>query len=281
MNENQNIQTKKIAENCLIKILSYLDKETMDKYYNNPNLEFNKIATCTDINNNIINKKISFLKNILTYYTLFDNERIYNIILARCIFYSMDPISKVRSTSCKIIAELIIYLYKRHYNKDKLLKLFEVYAMNKKYQQRINFIKICKHIILLDNLIYYDKLKELLFILTEKEKNYNVIISLAKAIKKVIITKNSVCGREPSLHYLCKKINDDSILTIKKTLIDVPLQNNIETDKFKNVKIPKGQVFTQDTSYFKEEFGIETKKKNLEQNNIINKDEDNENKFIN
>jgi hypothetical protein len=274
----ENSFTKKLAEKNLPKILSELDKETREKYFNNNNIGYNYIISNeTNLINKLNqNKKIEYLKNIVTYYTLYDNDIIYNNILPKCIYFSLDTIYKVRATSCKIIGEIILYLYKKDFKKDKLLKLIEVYAFNKKYKQRINFVKICKTILLVDDILYNEKLKELLFTIANKEKNLNVLIALAKSLKKLILTNNSKCGNESSIHYLCKKIDLGKCLTINNLFKNVNLQKNEKLEIVGN--IPEGDVFKLDNDYLKEEFKVETNMKKK----IININNDNEdNKFIN
>ena len=272
--------TRILAEKNLPKILSILDQETRDKYLNNKNLGYNNIISKE---NNIINKlnqnkKIEYLNNILSYFTLYDNDIIYNNILSKCIYLSFDRIYKVRTTSCKIIATIILYLYKKNYKKEKLLKLLEVYAFNKKTQQRINFVKISKSILFVDNILYNEKLKELLFALANKEINFNVLICMAKDLKKLVLAENSICGKESSIHYLCKKVNNGKCLTITNLFKDVTLQKNEKLEIVGN--IPEGDIFLHENIFFKEEFGIEVnKKKDNINKNIINENE--ENKYIN
>ena len=272
--------TKVMAEKNLPKILSNLDKEVIDRYNNNNNFGFNSIVTNdTAILNKLNkNKKIEYLKNILTYYTLYDNDTIYNDILSKCILFSMDSVYKVRTTSCKIMAELIIYLYHKDYKKDKLTKLFQAYAFNKKFKQRINFIKISKAILLKDDVMYIEKLKEILFTLANKEYNFDALVTMAKAFIKVVTEKDSKCREDTSVHYLCKKINTGNILSVTNLFKNVQLKRN---EKLEIVgSLPDGNVFTQDNTFFKEEFGVEVnKKKNSD--NIINNNNDEENKFIN
>ncbi len=272
--------TRILAEKNLPKILSILDQETRDKYLNNKNLGYNNIISKE---NNIINKlnqnkKIEYLNNILSYFTLYDNDIIYNNILSKCIYLSFDRIYKVRTTSCKIISTIILYLYKKNYKKEKLLKLLEVYAFNKKTQQRINFVKISKSILFVDNILYNEKLKELLFALANKELNFNVLICMAKDLKKLVLAEDSICGKESSIHYLCKKVNNGKCLTITNLFKDVTLQKNEKLEIVGN--IPEGDIFLHENIFFKEEFGIEVnKKKDNINKNIINENE--ENKYIN
>ena len=274
----ENSFTKKLAEKNLPKILSNLDQETRDQYSNNDNIGYNYIISNeTNLINKLNqNKKIEYLKNILTYYTLFDNDNIYNNILPKCIYFSLDTIYKVRTTSCKILGTIILYLYKKDFKKDKLLKLIETYAFNKKYKQRINFVKICKTILLVDDTLYNEKLKELLFTIANKEQNLNVLIALAKSLKKLILTENSKCGKESSIHYLCKKIDLGKCKTINNIFKDVNLQKNEKLEIVGN--IPEGEVFTFNNEYLKVEFKVEIDRKKK----IVNIDNDNEeNKFIN
>ena len=190
----------------------------------------------------------------------------------------MDSIYKVRTTSCKIMAELIMYLYHKDYKKDNLAKLFKAYAFNKKYKQRMNFIKISKAILLKDDTIYIEKLKEILFTLANKEYNFDVLVTMTKALIKVVTDKESKCREDTSVHYLCKKINTGKILSVTNLFKNVQLKKN---EKLEVVgSLPDGNVFTQDNTFFNEEFGVEVNKKK-NNDNIINIEGDEENKFIN
>ena len=277
--------TKILAEKNLPKILSILDQEIRKKYLIDDKYGYNNIILQETnlINKSGQKKKMEYIKNVLNYYTLFDNDIIYKNILPKLIYFSFDIIYKVRSTSSKIIGNIILYLYKKDYKKDKLLKLLETYAFNKQFQQRVNFIKICKPILLTDNILYNEKLKELLFTLGSKEKNFNVLIAMAKALKKLILSENSICGKESSIHYLCKRVDMSNCLSINNIFKNVKLQKNEKLEIVGN--IPEGQIFVIENEYFKEEFGVEIKNKKkikneniIKTDNIINKNEDN--KFI-
>jgi hypothetical protein len=211
--------------------------------------------------------------NILTYFTLYEKNYIYNDLLPKCIYFSFDRIYKVRSTSSKIIGILILHLYQKEYKKEKLFQILETYAFHKKMQQRINFVKICQSILLVDNTLYNEKLKNLLFTIAIKEYNFNVLIAMAKSLKKIVLKEDSVCGKESSIHYLCKKVDNGKISTIDNMFKDVTLQKN---EKLEEVgEIPEGEVYVKDNSFFKEEFDIEInmKKENIN-DNIINDNDD-------
>ena len=99
---------------------------------------------------------------------------------------------------------------------------------------------------------------------------------MAKSLKKLILTENSKCGNESSIHYLCKKIDLGKCISINNLFKNVNLQKN---DKLEIVgNIPEGEVFTLDNEYLKEEFKVEINR----EKKIINIKNDNEdNKFIN
>lgn len=284
--EGQSTYTKELAEKNIFKALSILDKETREEYIQKYNLGFNRILKEEEnmnymINNSVKNKKISYLKNILTFYKLYDNETIYKDILSKCVYFSTDSIYKVRSTSCKIISEIILYLYRTNYEKEKIIKLIGAYALNKKSIRRINFIKISKALLLNDNTLYETILKRLLFIIATKEQNSNVLIAMAKGLKKVVLTENSKCGFDAGVHYLCKKINNGKNMCISRIFRNVKL---IKSENIGNVgAIYEENMFVQNDSYFEKEFGITLRKKNCSQNNnLIEKNVINEeNKFIN
>ena len=284
--ENNNYFIKDLAEKHLYKILSILDKETREEYFNKYNIGFNSIIKSEQENNYLINsfiqnKKISYLKNISTFYQLYDNDTIYKDILSKCIYFSMDPIYKVRTTSCKIISEIILYLYKNNYEKEKIIKLIGSYALNKKSNQRISFIKISKYLLLTDTPLYETILKRLIYIISIKEQNANVLIALAKCLKKIVTNKNIKNANDPGIHFLCKKINNGKNMSISRIFRNVKIQNvqNIEGigDIFEE------NMFVQNDIYFEKEFGIQLRKKNSTnpENVSINNDKSKKDKFIN
>ena len=286
LENNNNYFIKDLAEKHLYKILSILDKETREEYFNKYNIGFNSIIKSEQENNYLINsfiqnKKISYLKNISTFYQLYDNDTIYKDILSKCIYFSMDPIYKVRTTSCKIISEIILYLYKNNYEKEKIIKLIGSYALNKKSNQRISFIKISKYLLLTDTPLYETILKRLIYIIAIKEQNANVLIALAKCLKKIVTNKNIKNANDPGIHFLCKKINNGKNMSISRIFRNVKIQNvqNIEGigDIFEE------NMFVQNDIYFEKEFGIQLRKKNSTnpENVNINNDKSKEDKFIN
>ena len=286
LENNNNYFIRDLAEKHLYKILSILDKETREEYFNKYNIGFNSIIKSELENNYLINsfiqnKKISYLKNISTFYQLYDNDTIYKDILSKCIYFSMDPIYKVRTTSCKIISEIILYLYKNNYEKEKIIKLIGSYALNKKSNQRISFIKISKYLLLTDTPLYETILKRLIYIIAIKEQNANVLIALAKCLKKIVTNKNIKNANDPGIHFLCKKINNGKNMSISRIFRNVKIQNvqNIEGigDIFEE------NMFVQNDIYFEKEFGIQLRKKNSTnpENVSINNDKSKEDKFIN
>ena len=276
-------EIKDLAEKYLYKILSILDKETREEYFNKYKIGFNSIIK-EDMNNNykinnrIQNRKIAYLKNILTYFKLYDNDTIYKDILSKCIYFSMDQIYKVRTTSCKIISEIILYLYQNNYQKEKIIKLLGSYALNKKSMQRISFIKISKALLLTDTNLYEIVLKRLLYILVIKEQNSNVLIALAKILKKIVVDKNAKNSNDLGIHYMCKKINNGKIMSISRIFRNVKIQKIEGIDGVGDIF--EENMFVQNNIFFEKEFGIQLRKKNCENSNIVN-DISKENKFIN
>ena len=274
---------KDLAEKHIYKVLSILDKETREEYFNKYNIGFNSIINEEIknnylINNYIQNKKIAYLKNILTFYQLYDMDTIYKDILSKCIYFSMDPIYKVRTTSCKIISEIITYLYQNNYEKEKIIKLIGSYALNKKSIQRISFIKISKVLLLQDSPLYEAVLKRLLYIIVTKEQNSNVLIALAKSLKKIISNKNVKYANDSGIHYLCKKLNSGKIMSVSRIFRNVKIQNVDNIEGVGNVY--EENMFVQNDIYFEKEFGIKLRKKNTKNPTVI-KENIKENKFIN
>ena len=283
LEQDESIYVKELAEKYLYKILSILDKEIRDEYFKKYNIGFNSILKEEEKNNflinaNIINKKISYLKNILTFFKIYDFDTIYKEILSKCVYFSLDPIYKVRTTSCKIISDIVLYLFQNNYEKEKLIKLIGAYALNKKSQQRISFTKISKRLLLVDKTLYETILKRLLYIIATKEKNLNVLIALAKCLKKIISDKNSKCLYEKGIHYLSKKINNGKNMCISRIFRYVKI---LKVDNIEGIgNVYEENMFVQNNIFFEKEFNFHLREKNNMNNNIIN-DKSNENKFIN
>ena len=272
---------RELAEKYLYKILSILDKETREEYFEKYDLGFNNILKEEEKNNfrvniHIQNKKISYLQNILTYFKLYDFNTIYKEILSKCVYFSLDPIYKVRTTACKTISDIVLYLYQNNFEKEKLIKLIGAYALNKKSTQRISFIKISKKLLIVDKAIYDVVLKRLLYIIATKEQNSNVLIALAKCLKKVISDKNAKCAYDNGIHYLCKKINNGKNMSISRIFRYVKI---LKADKIEGVgNVYEENMFVQNNTFFEKEFDFQIREKNS--GNIIINEDLKENKFI-
>ena len=253
--ESEDLSEKNIAVRNLPKILGLVSKEVKEKYLK----YFDAVSIFKDNagekirNFNFINwkNKIDVIEGILIYYNLYDNDIIYSSILPQSITFCLDKIYKVRVKSSKVLATLILYLYNNNFQKEKLFKVLETFAMHKKFQQRINFVKMCK--ILVENQkIYQEKIMSLIFNIINKEKVLNVKIALSKLLKKIISNKEAVLFNDISIHHSCQILIEQNNRTIK--------------DIFENCNIQKNNIFPQDNndinfeycdnSYFKEEFNI-------------------------
>ena len=281
LEQDQSKFIRELAEKYLYKILSILDKETREEYFEKYDLGFNNILKEEEKNNfrvniHIQNKKISYLQNILTYFKLYDFNTIYKEILSKCVYFSLDPIYKVRTTACKTISDIVLYLYQNNFEKEKLIKLIGAYALNKKSTQRISFIKISKKLLIVDKAIYDVVLKRLLYIIATKEQNSNVLIALAKCLKKVISDKNAKCAYDNGIHYLCKIINNGKNMSISRIFRYVKI---LKADKIEGVgNVYEENMFVQNNTFFEKEFDFQIREKNS--GNIIINEDLKENKFI-
>jgi hypothetical protein len=185
--ESDDNREKNIAIRYLPKILNLVSKKARQKYLQ----YFDAVSIFQDNsgdkvrNFNFISwkNKLDVLEGILCYFNLYENDIIYKSIIPQCITFCLDSVYKVRAVSSKILAKLILYLYDENYKKKELFKIMDSFALHKKFQQRINFIKMCK--ILMDNKnIYNEKIIELFFIIAVNEKIFNVKIALSKLLKK-------------------------------------------------------------------------------------------------
>ena len=78
--------------------------------------------------------------------------------------------------------------------------------------------------LLSDTNLYEIVLKRLLYILVIKEQNSNVLIALAKILKKIVVDKNAKNSNDLGIHYMCKKINNGKIMSISRIFRNVKIQ---------------------------------------------------------
>ena len=248
---------QKLAIKNLPKILLKVNKSLKERYFK----YFEPVSIFIDNtgskvrNFNFINwkNKLNVIEGILCYYNLYDNDIIYSSILPQCITFSLDKFYKVRKTSSKVIATLIVYLYKENYKKEKLIKILENFAFHKKFKIRINFIKMCP-ILLGDESLYNEKIKQLIEIIVNKDKILDVKIALSKVLKKIINDEKSPLKGDDFIHKICNILNKNDFIKkiFKGTRIkDINDDNKIE-DKI---------YFKEDNSFFIEEFKLEIEKK--------------------
>ena len=274
---------QKLAIKNLPKILLKVSKSLKERYFK----YFEPVSIFIDNtgskvrNFNFINwkNKLNVIEGILCYYNLYDNDVIYNSIFPQCITFSLDKFYKVRKTSSKVLANLIVYLYKENYKKEKLFKILENFAFHKKFKIRINFIKMCP-ILLSDENLYNEKIKQIIEIIVNKDKILDVKIALSKVLKKIINNDKSPLKNDEFIHKICNILKKNEFIQkifkgtrIKKINID---NNNIIEDKI---------YFKEDNSFFIEEFKIEIEKKdnnlsNEKNNNDKNVEENKDNKNI-
>ena len=303
---SKNALEKNFAIKNLPKILSNVNKEIKEKYfkYFDAVSIFQQNMGSKVRNFFFINwrNKIDVIEGILCYYHLYDKDIIYKSILPQCINFCFDDVYKVRSVSCKILATLILYLYKENYKKTELFELLELFALNKKYYQRICFSKMCK--VLLENIdLYNEKIKSLLYILVNNDKSKNVRVALSKALAKIFKQNKFKALNEISLHKICKILNNGKNISISNIFnsIDIDMKNfeNIndeeifDLDNINSIIGNKPKIFDKENSFIKKEFDFDInecqhkfpkRQTNYNaQKNIIaeqNKEEKNQNKNI-
>ena len=272
---------QKLAIKNLPKLLYKVNKKIKERYFK----YFEPVSIFIDNTGNKVRhfnfmnwkNKLNVIEGILCYYNLYDNDIIYNSILPQCITFCFDKFYKVRKTSAKVLSTLIVYLYKENYKKDKLIKILENFAFHKKFQMRINFIKMCP-ILLGDENLYNEKIKDIIETIVNKDKILDVKIALAKVLKKIINDEKAVLNSNESLHKICNKLI--KIEVIKKILKDVKIKNI--SDDNENAINDEGdykKIFKDDNTFFIEEFKIEidkkeNKEKESEKNDENKKEED-------
>ena len=280
-------KTKQIAIKYLPKILNLVSKEKKQKYEH----YLNKVAI---FRGNFIIKysfihwknKLDVIEGISCYYDLYEYDIIFKMIVPQCITFCLDQNYRVRTNSSKILAKIILYLYKNNYMKIKLFEILKTFALNRKFQQRINFIKMCKVLMYNDKDIYNEKIMELLFKITLNEKILNVKIALCKLLKKIILNDKSPLYGELSIHALCKIImENNNNYTIKNILMelklyDINVDKNFLFNKFCN-NFNFENMYVEENEFFIEEFNIgneDVKEKHLHSEEFITPFEDNQNK---
>ena len=264
---SNNKAERNLAVRYLPKILMQVDKEKKKKYFKYleaASIFIDNIGSKVR-NFNFINwkNKLDVIEGILCYYNLYDNDIIYNSIFPQCITYCLDDKYRVRVTSAKVLATLIDYLYNINYKKEQLFKLIDSFWMHKKFQQRINFVKMCK-IFLGNKLLYEEKIKSVLVDLVEHEKIKDVKICLSKVLKKIIKNEKNILYKDLTIHKLCSLLKKDNIPMINKIFGDVVNKYDkfIEEDNIINDKdIRKEKYFKGDNEFFIKEFKIELEKK--------------------
>ena len=263
---SKNPGEKKYAIKNLPKLLSNVSKEIREKYFK----YFDAVSIFQkNINNKAGNlfftnwkNKVDVIEGILLYYNLYDKDVVYKSILPQCINFCFDDVYKVRSISCKVLANLILYLYQEDFKKNELFELLELFALHKKYYQRICFTKMCKVLLKSTNL-YNEKLKYLLYILVNNEKSEGVNVALGKSLSKVFIKGKYKVLQDISLHRICLLLLKNKSISIKNMFNSIKLECDAKDDEvfdFKEIdKLTENKVkiFDKDNSYIKKEFNFD------------------------
>ena len=272
LESNDNYEQKLAIKN-LPQILIKVDKKTKEKYYK----YFEPVSIFIDNTGNKVRNfnfmnwknKLNVIEGILCYYNLYDNDVIYNSILPQCITFALDKFYKVRKTSSKVLASILLYLYHQDYKKDKIIQTIKNFAFNKKFKIRINFIKFLP-VFLQDKDFYLNEIKDLIKIIVLKDKIMDVKIALAKVLKKIITNEKEILYNDEDIHKFCSNLNENKIISKifdgAKIINTSKLDDNIEDKKY----------FVEENKYLFEEFKIDFEKK---ENNNANKQIKIENKI--
>ena len=278
---SNNKAERNLAVRNLPKILIQVDKEKKKKYFKYleaASIFIDNIGSKVR-NFNFINwkNKLDVIEGILCYYNLYDDDIIYKSIFPQCITFCLDDIYKVRITSSKVLATLIDYLYNINYKKEQLFLLIDSFWKHKKFQQRVNFVKMCK-IFLKNKNLYEEKIKNVILELVEHEKIKDVKIFLSKVIKKIIINDKNILNKDETIHKICFVLKKQNIPIINNIFNDVMInyiEYKEEKNEIKNTEIKKEKYFTGDNEFFIKEFKIELEKKTsiffLDKNSSNNK----------
>jgi len=289
---SNNKAERNLAVRNLPKILIQVDKEKKKKYFKYleaASIFIDNIGSKVR-NFNFINwkNKLDVIEGILCYYNLYDDDIIYKSIFPQCITFCLDDIYKVRITSSKVLATLIDYLYNINYKKEQLFLLIDSFWKHKKFQQRVNFVKMCK-IFLKNKNLYEEKIKNVLLELVSHEKIKDVKIFLSKVLKKIIVDGKNILYKDETIHKICFLLKKENIPIINNIFNDVSInyiEYKEEKNELKNPDIKKEKYFKGDNEFFIKEFKIELEKKtsiffldkNSSNNNNNNENNNNNNK---
>ena len=278
---SNNKSERNLAVRNLPKILIQVDKEKKKKYFKYleaASIFIDNIGSKVR-NFNFINwkNKLDVIEGILCYYNLYDDDIIYKSIFPQCITFCLDDIYKVRITSSKVLATLIDYLYNINYKKEQLFLLIDSFWKHKKFQQRVNFVKMCK-IFLKNKNLYEEKIKNVILELVEHEKIKDVKIFLSKVLKKIITNNKNILYKDETIHKICFVLKKQNIPIINNIFNDVMInyiEYKEEKNEIKTTEIKKEKYFTGDNEFFIKEFKIELEKKTsiffLDKNSSNNK----------
>ena len=256
---------QKLAIKNLPQILIKVDKSVKERYYK----YFEPVSIFIDNTGNKVRNfnfmnwknKLNVIEGILCYYNLYDNDVIYKSILPQCITFALDKFYKVRKTSSRVLASILLYLYHQDYKKDKIIQTIKNFAFNKKFKIRINFIKFLP-VFLQDKDFYENEIKNLIKIIVLKDKIMDVKIALAKVLKKIIGNEKEVLYNDIDIHKFCVNLNENKI--ISKIFDGVKIKDTTKVDD----NLEEKKYFVEENKYFFEEFKIELEKKD---NNNVNK----------
>ena len=278
LESNDNYEQKLAIKN-LPQILIKVDKKVKERYYK----YFEPVSIFIDNTGNKVRNfnflnwknKLNVIEGILCYYNLYDNDIIYNSILPQCISFSLDKYYKVRKTSSKVLATLLLYLYQQNYKKEQIIKTIKNFAFHKKFKIRINFIKFLP-IFFQDKDFYNKEIKNIIEIIVIKDKILDVKIALAKVLKKIINNEKEVLAKDEDINKFCFILNQSNKV-INKLFEGINIKDI--KDKIED-NLENKNYFVEDNNYFSEEFKIEFEKKDNninEQNKELNENEKEEN----
>ena len=260
--ESEDSKEKNIAIRHLPKILNLVSKETRQKYLK----YFEAVSIFKDNqgekirNFNFISwkNKLDVIEGILCYFNLYDNNTIYKFIIPQCIIFCLDRISKVRTVSSRVFGNVINYLFNEKFDKNKIYKLIECFAFHKKFHQRINFVKMCK-VLIYNNDLFNDKIKDIFFILALNDKNLNVKIALCKLLQKILTNDKHPLYNNIYIYQLYKLFSTkEKSISIKNIFKDIILEEIKDKNEIQDINkyIYDKKIFIGNNNYFIKEFNV-------------------------
>lgn len=192
--KHKNEKIKNYAQENLTNVLNKLSNLDLKKQY----IDYIKKFTIIDMDN--INKyspdkenmivfnsyidKLKASSDIERYFSLFNDDVIYNKFLRLEILLCLDEMEIVRRKCAKTLGKIILHFFKKNIKKDIVIQIIRGFALNTKFKRRNQFLLICKT--LLSSSVMFSECLFDLILNCFFDKVIDVRIHLAKLIEGII-----------------------------------------------------------------------------------------------